>query len=220
MSCPNGYYCFKVNLFNISTVVIIGVILVLYFYSYRNLSTRIDLNEKKQDKKENMVNYNYRPDIYEEERPEIVEVVRPQLPPAPEYLPVVNNVNQLFLDRIMNPLSPPEQTYINPAVPINIPTRGEPDQFQQVGFLVNKHNKNNLMPLFGRQTYPGSSNWNYYTNNEDNIKQPIIHNNNNCMDLKGCSEVYGNDHIRLQGNNKQYKVEKYNYTQPRYIPYV
>ena len=57
-------------------------------------------------------------------------------------------------------------------------------------------------------------------NNEDNIKQPIIHKNNNCMDNKGCSEVYCNDHVSLQGNNKQYKVEKYNFSQPRYIPYV
>jgi hypothetical protein len=223
MSCPNGYYCFKVNLFNISIIVIIGLIFILYYYSYRSLSTKIDLNAERQsnlEQNENMINYNYRKDIYEENRPEIVELLPPQLPPAPEYLPVVNNVNQLFLDRIINPLSPPEQTYINPAIPINITTRGEPEPYQQVGFLVNKHNKNNLMPLFGRQTYPGSNNWNYYTNNIDNIKQPLIINNNNCMDLKGCTEAYCGDHVKLQGNNKRYKVEKYNYSQPKYIPYI
>ena len=217
MNCPNGYYCFKVNLFNISVIVIILLIFVLYYYSYRNLSDKIDIKIS-ENKKEDMVNYDFRNNSYNDTQPQIANFQLPQLPPPPELLPI-NNINDKFLDRIINPLTPPEQTYLNPSIPINIPTRGESEPYQQIGFLVDKRNQSNLMPLFGRQTYPGSSNWNYYTNSIENIKQSLIINNQNCMDNKGCNEVYTGDNIKLQGTKGKYKVEKYNYSQPRYIPF-
>src|SRR5210317_1679642 len=46
---------------------------------------------------------------------------------------------------------------------INIPTRGAPPEYQQVGILTDENNPENIKPLYGRQTYRGSNQWNYFT---------------------------------------------------------
>ena len=46
---------------------------------------------------------------------------------------------------------------------INVPTRGEPPSYQQVGILTNTDDGENVKPLYGRQTYRGSNQWNYFT---------------------------------------------------------
>ena len=46
---------------------------------------------------------------------------------------------------------------------INVPTRGEPPSYQQVGILTDTDNPENIKPLYGRQTYRGSNQWNYFT---------------------------------------------------------
>ena len=72
--------------------------------------------------------------------------------------------------RIFNPLYGPERSYphrINHlGVPINIPTRGYSEGYQQVGALIQEDGSGNnqkILPLYGEQTYPGSRQWKYYT---------------------------------------------------------
>ena len=67
-----------------------------------------------------------------------------------------NNDDDIRYKRIKDPLYPPKKSYM----PINIHTRGESNNYQQVGFL---HNNNNKLPIYGKQTYPGSNKYNYYT---------------------------------------------------------
>ena len=64
---------------------------------------------------------------------------------------------------------------IKSNLPINIRTRGEPYEYQNIGTLTNASGTNDVKPLYGRRTYRGSNEWNYYTllNNHIQVKQAI-----------------------------------------------
>ena len=138
------------------------------------------------------------------------------------------------MERIINPLLPPERSYQNTyGVPINIPSRGPNISYQQVGILYKENiedtdkmpgnnNDSNILPLFGRPTYNGSNKWNYYTSSDkfQNFKLPIKIDGRKCDDDLGCNELRDNDMISIPSYNGRFKVEIYNYDKPRYIPYV
>ena len=67
---------------------------------------------------------------------------------------------------------------------INIPTRGEAPSYQQVGFLHAPSDSENIKPLYGRQTYPGSNHWNYFTSLDSHLatKIPITIKDHDCTD--------------------------------------
>jgi len=104
---------------------------------------------------------------------------------------------------------------------INVPTRGEPPSYQQVGILTDNQNPENIKPLYGRQTYRGSNLWNYFTSLDSHLatKIPLEIDNNDCTDERGCKEIYKNDLITIGDSEKQYKATIYNTHAPRYIPY-
>ena len=56
---------------------------------------------------------------------------------------------------------------------INVPTRGEPPSYQQVGILTNTDDGENVKPLYGRQTYRGSNQWNYFTSLDSHLSTKI-----------------------------------------------
>ena len=56
-----------------------------------------------------------------------------------------------------------ERYYMGRGLPINIRTRGEPSEYQNIGTLTNVSESNDVKPLYGRRTYRGSNEWNYYT---------------------------------------------------------
>ena len=103
---------------------------------------------------------------------------------------------------------------------INVPTRGEPPPYQQVGILTDTDNPENIKPLYGRQTYRGSNQWNYFTSLDSHLatKIPIDIDNHDCMDERGCKEIYKNDTLTVNGDN-EYKANIYQTYAPRYIPY-
>ena len=104
-------------------------------------------------------------------------------------------------------------------VPINVPTRGEPPSYQQIGILTDESDSENIKPLYGRQTYRGSNQWNYFTSLDSHLatKIPITMNSTDCTDERGCKELYKNDTIGVGG--KDYDVTMYGTIAPRYIPY-
>ena len=141
------------------------------------------------------------------------------------------------LNRLINPLLPPERsnpytTIFDPSisklgtgigVPINISTRGDIVDYSQVGVLTNNsNNKNTILPLFGKQTYPGSNKWLYYTSTDkyNSIKLPINFKNRNCSNDIGCDEITENDELNVPAYNSNFKVTIYNIDKPRYIPYI
>jgi len=114
----------------------------------------------------------------------------------------------------------PEREYnMGRGIPINIKTRGEPNEYQNIGVLKNSSNKNDMKPLYGRRVYRGSNLWNYYTllNNHIQVKIPIEKNSDNCIDERGCSEIMDGENITINGES--YTVSLYPYSDHRYIPY-
>jgi hypothetical protein len=101
---------------------------------------------------------------------------------------------------------------------IDIPTRGYPDNFTQVGILikVNKtyvDNDNKIIRLFGRQEFPGSYRYEYYTmvnSGYDKIKIPI-------KNLRQ-KELYDDDIIFIKELDNNYKIQLHNYDAPKYYP--
>ena len=104
---------------------------------------------------------------------------------------------------------------------INVPTRGEPPSYQQVGILTDTINPENIKPLYGRQTYRGSNHWNYFTSLDSHLatKIPIYLSNKDCTDEYGCSEIYKDEIVTIGDPGTSYKVTIYNTYAPRYIPY-
>ena len=105
---------------------------------------------------------------------------------------------------------------------INIPTRGEPPSYQQVGILTDENNPENIKPLYGRQTYRGSNQWNYFTSLDSHLatKIPIYTGDKDCTEERGCQEKNKNDTLNIGDPGKQYKANIYQTQAPRYIPYV
>ena len=73
--------------------------------------------------------------------------------------------------------------YPGKRMDINVPTRGEPPEYQQVGILKGEGD-DNIKPLYGRQTYRGSNQWNYFTSLDSHLstKVPVYVDNNDCTD--------------------------------------
>ena len=138
------------------------------------------------------------------------------------------------IERIVNPLLPPERSYQNMyGTPINIPSRGPNVSYQQVGILYKENIENpdkqpgnntdsNILPLFGRPTFNGSRRWNYYTSSDkyQNYKMPITRNGQKCDNDLGCEELRDGDILDIPSYNGKFKVEIYAYDQPRYIPFI
>ena len=104
---------------------------------------------------------------------------------------------------------------------INVPTRGEPPSYQQVGILTDTDNSENIKPLYGRQTYRGSNQWNYFTSLDSHLatKIPIYLSDKDCTDEYGCKEIYKNDTLNIGDPGNEYKANIYLTHAPRYIPY-
>ena len=133
----------------------------------------------------------------------------------------------VIVDRPINSDSPqqyksgPEREYNGGrGLPVNIRTRGEPNEYQNIGLLKNTDvsKSGDVKPLYGRRVYRGSNMWNYYTvlNDHIQVKLPIMR-TNNCLDERGCSEINAGEEITVSGET--YKVELYPYSDFRYIPY-
>ena len=139
----------------------------------------------------------------------------------------INNNNLINRDRrvINDPIIPPERRvprHIYPSVNIknitNIPTRGKPDNYQLMG-IISRDSDEKVMQLFGRQLYPGSSQYEYYIRGKDlsglEIKFPLS--------VENDKELYNNDTVSIsQMNNEKgdFVVTLYELDTPKYNPYI
>jgi len=130
-------------------------------------------------------------------------------------------INNIVDDDDKNLLDPPGRKYFGRGVPINIRTRGEPNDYSQIGLLTSQNNPDKIMPLFGRQTYRGSNLWNYYSALDSNLATKIpIQKNRDCIGTHGCSEINNGDTINLSNSQENYTVQLYPYNDIQYIPHV
>lgn len=138
------------------------------------------------------------------------------------------------IERIVNPLLPPERSYENTyGIPINMPSRGPNMSYQQIGHLykdeienpekqIGNNSETTILPLFARPTFNGSNRWNYYTSSDkfQSVKLPINIDGRKCTDDLGCNELMNGDTVSIPSYNGKFKVEIYDYDKPRYIPFV
>jgi hypothetical protein len=102
-----------------------------------------------------------------------------------------------------------------PAQPFYYPTRGVAQSYQQFGVLISTEKRASgeqvLLPLIGRQTYPGSSRYHYYTstNGYHPMKLPVSHRNRTCNDRTGCEEIFSGNVISVPGYDYDFKADIY-----------
>lgn len=138
------------------------------------------------------------------------------------------------IERIVNPLLPPERSYENTyGIPINMPSRGPNLSYQQIGHLykdeiedpakpIGNNSDTAILPLFARPTFNGSNRWNYYTSSDkfQSVKLPLNIDGKKCTDDLGCKELMNGDIVTIPSYNGRFKVEIYSYDAPKYIPFV
>jgi len=76
-----------------------------------------------------------------------------------------------------------------------------------------KNTDDRILRLFGRQIYPGSCTYEYFTNINsglDSIKIPI--------DIKSKQELFDGDSVFIKQLNSYYEVELHRIDQPKYYP--
>jgi hypothetical protein len=123
------------------------------------------------------------------------------------------------LRKIYDPLTEPTRRVQRHQIPgyqfkkmIDISSRGNPDNYSQLGLLISETGENKYLRLFGRQKYPRSNLWEYYTmisSGNDMIKIPVDVN-------KG--ELYDEDVVHVKTLDKDYKVELHDIDSPKYYP--
>ena len=211
------------------------------FYSPNNKKSIINdvesnLNKQKQNvnRQKQNVNNQQLNDNQTDCKPEIKKIV---VQTQDSYL-----VNKDY-ERVINPLLPPERrnqyidphstVMVTPGVPINIPTRGYSGGSQQIGALykqdssdetikIGDNNEPVILPLFGMPTHNGSNKWMYYTTTDkfNQVKLPITNKNRQCNLDQGCDELYEGDIVTIPAYNGNFKVNKYEFDKPRYIPHI
>jgi hypothetical protein len=171
-------------------------------------------------------------------KPTVVVVTQPmqQQPQQPTI------IQQAQADPRFNPLSP-EQSYTAPpdlrgfptppisagvgAIPINQPTRGVPDQYQQVGVLTAPGGTETsgtptrtILPLFGRKLITNRDRWNYYTRTDgmNPVQVPLEFKRRKCDDDVGCDEITEGDTVSVPIMGQSYVANVYRYAVPRYLP--
>lgn len=116
-----------------------------------------------------------------------------------------------FLNKIYNPLSPPENTYSRGS--FTSPGYNSYVQFQQVGYLSGNGEQ---YPVFARDKYAGKSDkQEYYTINEgrNRIKIPIK--------TKNFNELYDGDQLSVsQLSDQPFTFHKYEDEGYRYNPRI
>ena len=141
-----------------------------------------------------------------------------------------NKVNKdLLLERdreaVEDKFKPPERRLPRHNYPIqgvkkllNIPTRGYPDNYQNLGMLVRK-NDEKILKLFGRQKFPGSNQWEYYVIGND----PNGLNNKVPLNIPGNKELSNKETVAIpwldQGKGK-FELKIFDYDAPRYNPFI
>lgn len=219
--CPPGFFCMDTGFVLLVIVLLLMVFIGVYLYTRNN-----DISDIKKM-------------VYETrlEKPRI-EVVA-TAPAAPASAPALRD-HQREYDR-MRPTAP-ERDYSAPAdvrgfipppgvpvIPIQVPTQGLPEQFQQIGVLsapggtANTATPNRtLLPLFGRKVAYGREKYNYFTRSDgiNPMQVPVSFKNRDCQDDNGCDEISTGDTVAVPLLGQTFVATTYRYNLPRYIPYV
>lgn len=104
-------------------------------------------------------------------------------------------------------------------IPVNIRTRPQQPNYQQVGILTRGAE---ILPLMGRKTMNGRDKWQYYTMTNTgnlNTKLPVSLNGKSCTGEYGCDDINNGDMVYVEGYNDTFRVTMYENSLLQYLPY-
>ena len=105
---------------------------------------------------------------------------------------------------------------------VQVPTRGYPTSYQQIGILTSDVRKDMILPLMGRRTTTGRDKWQYYTvSNSGAIqtKLPVKRAGRSCTSEYGCDELYDGDSVYVEGYKEVFRATVYENAGLSYLPY-
>lgn len=221
-------------------IMLLLILLVLYNINSNDKNIQLILYKQKHDdmKTAEQMNTEFNPIAGEANTVPVNKSTFDNLSAGPV---VINNpindslaIREYDYNKTYNPLENPARRVPSYELPpyyvkrlIDYPTRGYPDSYTQYGILkrithkpTGEHDHHNndtqgnnfIIRLFGRQEYPGSNRFEYYTminNGLDQIKIPIY---------TKRQELYDGDEIFLKELDGKYIVSLYKYDEPKYYP--
>jgi hypothetical protein len=232
--CPPNNICFKTKYFII--ILILSFVLILYIYikiiKYKQINNDLINNKQINNKQINNKQINNKQinkqinnkqinndlinnDITNNDITNNDIINTKQIN---NLLPVYKYLEYRDKSILYDPLVAPERRVPHEQYPytiknlINIPTRGYPDNYQLIGLLY-RDNDEKIVQLYGRPTFPGSNEYEYYATTEQNgftNKIPFR--------IKGNREIEDQQHIEIPILKGTFKVKLYNYDTPRYYP--
>lgn len=219
---------FSATNFIISLILTIFIILSIHFVQINKINDNISTLSKYSDQKNDNTKVASKPAIKNTQVTIERETTPPRIDLTPSQIAASNiaAIKEYDLNQFYNPFEEPARRVARHELPpehfkrtIDIRSRGYPDNFTQYGVLKQvcehgkKNNQNKILRLFGRQEYPGSNRYEYYTainSGLDQIKVPL--------ESKGKRELYDGDKVFVRELDEHYKVQLYNYDSPRYYP--
>jgi len=214
--CPPGFFCMDTGFVIFVALVLIGVGVFIYVHRDKTKESYIS-------------NQN--------DSPQTVKIIVES--------PTMTTGGVAKAPNVMSPSvypPPPDRDYdtrpdlrgFNPppdakVVPINFPTRGLPQEFQQMGVLTapggsstSASPNRTLLPLLGRRSANSRDRYNYYTRTDglNPIQVPVSFKNRGCDDDTGCDEVLSGDTVSVPLLGQTYTATIYKYNAPRYISSV
>jgi hypothetical protein len=209
LTCPPGFHCMDTSTVLVGVLVVIAcVAIVVFVLKYNGFFGEVSM------------------------KPTIVVVdSKREREPVPVTVPVMP-------DPRFNPPAP-ERTYSTPPdlrgfpfgastrTPINVPTGGYPETYQQMGVLTAPGGTETsgtptrtILPLFGRRLATGRDRYNYYTRTDgmNPVQVPVQFKRRNCDDDLGCEEINDGDSIGVPIMGQSFTASIYRNSTPRYIP--
>jgi|TARA_B100000614_G_scaffold55103_1_gene47817 hypothetical protein len=195
---------------------LLAIIVVLLFYialqltlTERNLAVAVQ-NEA-----------NIKTEQLESESPLQSQHINHVIPTVNHAIPTVNHTIPSIVQVSNNSHSNHSHSHSNCALPINIPTRGECENYRQLGVLTNSDNSR-ILPLFGKKLWNGSSKALYYTQTDRflTLHLPVFKNGRDCSAEYGCDELFDKDEVSVPQLDESFVVTLYHLDSPRYIPYI
>ena len=182
--------CFKRSEFTLYLVLIICILtyfVYIMYYQYKEQSERVSQNRN-----------NRNSDIY------TLQSLQSQI----QSLTEKQNGKDLLLNRIYDPITPPERSYPGGRLDLHSPNKY--NDYQQIGIIYNDQER---YPLYGRPKYPRKlDKFEYYIIDEtrNHLKIPYK--------SRGDNEIFDGEQIFIDVLNNTFTVKIYDYDNIRYNP--
>ena len=143
------------------------------------------------------------------------------------YKPLIDKlIDKRDSDAVNDPLKPPNRRLPRHIYPDHIkdfifeqPTRGYPDNYHYYGNLIRRED-NKIVKLYGRQTYPGSNQYEYYGITSDGVGSAEV---KIPVNVKNNKELYDKDKVNidfLDISKGEFILYMNDFDRPRYNPFV